>query len=238
MRRFQVTALPTTSGAVVELDTEGSHHLLKVLRGRKGSSFLLFDGSGQEAAATLSTSEEGLAQLTLTEAPHTRPEPTPLHLVMAIVKGPAMDRAVRMATECGVTHIHPVVARHSVARGEKTDRWERIAKSAAQQCGRADVPEVLPVAKLFEALGRLDADVDIRIAQPGEARAEQATGPAAVVIGPEGGFTPDEIMRALDLGAMPIGLGPNILRADTAAAVALAFTAPDAGGPISGSSPA
>src|SRR5690606_11087678 len=121
-------------------------------------------------------------------------------------------------------HLVPMAS--SVARGGRADRWQRIAVSAAQQCGRADVPRVHMEEGLAACLDRLTGGLDLRVALPGAEPRPPADGPAAVCVGPEGGLTDAEARLCLDRGARPMGLGRWVLRADTAAAEATAMTAP------------
>lgn len=225
MRRFKVAAI-AAPGATLTVDREGSHHLLDVVHIRRGERVLVFDGSGDEAPATLTDVQDGVAVLTI-DGPIASARPAhPLHLVLAVLKGPAMDDAIRMATEAGATCIRPFLASRSIARGERVDRWERVALSAAQQCGRGDVPEVQAPTDLAGALAGL-AGCELFVAVPGAPRAVPAKGPAAVVVGPEGGLTESEVRAVLAAGGRPIGLGRFVLRADTASAVAVALVAPD-----------
>lgn len=228
MRRMPVQALPEP-GERVQLDAAASHHALHVLRLPRGAELLVFDGQGRQAPARLVEVQSGQAVLEGLGPPQHAAPAHPLHLILGATKGPALDLAVRMGTEAGATDIHPVLTARSVARGERIDRWQRIAQSAAQQCGRADVPRIHPVLPLCPAVDALLDQVpgiELRVAQPGGAALGPARGPAAVCVGPEGGFTDAEIQQLLDRGALPLGLSAWILRADTAAAVATALTAP------------
>ncbi len=216
----------TDPGSRLTIDREGSHHLLDVVRIQRGEQVLVFDGLGSEAPATLTDVEDGVAVLTIDGPPRSASPTHPLHLVLAVLKGPAMDDAIRMATEAGATCIRPFLASRSIARGERVDRWERVASSAAQQCGRGDVPEVLAPTDLAGALAGLSG-CELFVAMPGAARAEPAHGAAAVVVGPEGGLTEVEVRTILAAGGRPVGLGRFVLRADTAAAVAVALVAPN-----------
>jgi 16S rRNA (uracil1498-N3)-methyltransferase len=209
-------------GEALTLSAEASHHLCRVLRVRVGEPILLFDGEGLQAQAVVVDDAPGAAKVTLREAPRPCRPAHRVHLALGLLKGPAMDDAVRMATEAGMTDLHPVLARRSVATGDRIDRWERIAASAAQQCGRADVPTIRAPARLADVLRTL-ADVPARhIALPGADRAPQPHGDAAVLVGPEGGWTDDEVEHAIAAGFTPLGLGSWVLRAATAAPVAVA----------------
>lgn len=223
MRRLYVAGW---SGDEVVVGERDAHYLVHVLRLGRGARVRLFDGRGREADATIVAIDDGAAALRVeAELDGNRP-PHPLHVLLAVAKGPAMDAAIRMVTEAGATHVHPVLTARSVPRGERGDRWARIAEAAARQCGRADVPEVVAVAMLPDALAALPAGLDARVAVPGAPRLPAATGPAAVLVGPEGGLTTDEIRRATAAGFVPMGLGRFVLRCETAAAVAVALVAP------------
>lgn len=151
------------------------------------------------------------------------------HLALAVLKGPAMDDAVRMATEAGMTHLHPVLAERSVATGDRAERWVRIAESAAQQCLRADVPTVHEPASLPDVLERLSGVLHRFVAHPASTDAAHpgAEADAAVLIGPEGGWTDAEVRAAREAGWTPLRLGPWVLRARTAAPVAVAWLTRD-----------
>ena len=219
MRRFRVPSIPAL-GERQTLGSSGSHHLLNVIRHGRGQQLLIFDGAGMQALAELVDVQGDQAVIEVVGPSRSASPQFAVHLVIGLPKGPAMDLAVRMATEAGVTDIHPAIAERSVARGDRGDRWRRIAESAAQQCGRADVPTIHAVTKLSDVLALLPHDRRIGVA--GAPPAEPASGPVAVLVGPEGGWTAREIAVAQEGGAVAMGLGDWILRTDTAAAVAVA----------------
>ena len=226
MRRFPVEILPVADQATA-LSRRASHHLLHVLRLGTGARILLFDGRGMQVEAVVQDVTESLAVVRATSTP-SRAAPThALHLLLGQLKGPAMDLAIRMATEAGATEIHPMRCARSVAKGDRRDRWHRIAAAAAGQCGRADVPQIHGPSLMSEALLR-PGDMVRVVAAFGGVPLHRAVGPAAVVIGPEGGLTPHEIEEAMSGGYEAVTLGSWTLRADTAVAVALAGIAPNA----------
>ncbi len=126
-----------------------------------------------------------------------------------------------MATEIGVQRIIPVLCERSVARADKHDRWQRIIRSSAAQCGRVHLPLLDNVCSPAEALERAAGFSTRVILNPGAAEELQAASPMAIWIGPEGGFSPDELLIAKEQGWAVAGLGDMTLRADTAAAVSL-----------------
>jgi 16S rRNA (uracil1498-N3)-methyltransferase len=227
MRRFRVTDLAAV-GARQALPEDAAHHLVRVLRQGAGARVHLFDGHGlAREAVVVEIGAEVIVEVTGVVATIRAPE---CHLVLAVLKGPAMSDAIRMATEAGMTHLWPFTADRSVARPDRIDRWERITAAAAEQCGRADLPLIAEPVRLDAVLSRLPP-VELFAAAPGSARYPDATGPRAVVVGPEGGLTSDELTTLDRHGAARISLGPHVLRADTAAAVAVALTHPRRGEP-------
>ncbi|MEZ4322787.1 MAG: RsmE family RNA methyltransferase [Myxococcota bacterium] len=219
MKRVRVDVLPHDG----PLDAGVSHHLLNVMRARPGALLLLFDGSGHEQPAELVRSEGSLAIARATGPVRTVEALGSVDLVVAVLKHQAMDLALRMATEAGVRNVYPVLTARTVAKGERIDRWERITSSAAAQCGRADEPAIHPITDVRAAIEALD--IPVYAALPGGTPATRSASACAVCVGPEGGFTPAEVAW-LSERCTPIGLGPHILRAETACVVAVALLQP------------
>ena len=221
MRRFWVSHLAAV-GQEQRLGHQESHHLLRVTGVAPGEEVELFDGLGGRAAGVLERVEEGIAVLSVCE--QLGADPTlPVWLLLAQLKRPAFDLALRMGTELGVAEILPVSARRSVVKGERRDRWERVLKAAATQCGRASLPGIQEPMSLQAALESLPGSIPRFLALPGADPVPRPKGPVAVLVGPEGGWTPEEQELALAAGARPLGLGRFTLRADTAAVAALAW---------------
>ena len=143
-------------------------------------------------------------------------------LLPALLRPAAMEPVIRMATELGVVRITPIRAERVVAKGDKSARWQRIAQAASAQCGRADLPQIDPPCTLAAGLEAVSGPWRLQMCVPGDAGWDVADGPVALFIGPEGGWTPEELGEAEAAGATAMGLGQTVLRADTAAAVALA----------------
>jgi 16S rRNA (uracil1498-N3)-methyltransferase len=197
--------------------------LLAVLRLARGSRVRLFDGSGREVEGLLSGVADGMA---LVEGVANAPvdggfRPTRrLVLALALVRAPAFDTVLRMATELGVTEFWPLVTARSVPRPTGTERWQRVLAAAARQCGRADLPAILPAAGIDERLsGPLPESRLVLV--PGAPPAVPPPGDLVLLVGPEGGFTEDEVEKARSRDFVEAGLGPLTLRADTAAVAAL-----------------
>jgi 16S rRNA (uracil1498-N3)-methyltransferase len=219
MKRLRTDHLPVADGD--SLPSGPSHHLLHVLRAAPGAALILFDGAGREQEAELVSASDGLARVRPAGPIREVAPATRILLVLAVLKHQAMDLALRMAVEAGVHAIQPVLTQRSVARGERTDRWQRIATAAASQCGRADEPTIHEVRSLREVAAALPMPAFVGV--PGAPRIQPVVGPAALFIGPEGGFTPEELRTMIDLeGVVPAAFGPHVLRAETAAAVGVA----------------
>jgi 16S rRNA (uracil1498-N3)-methyltransferase len=223
MRRFCVETLPCDTQLYLLDGTEG-HHLVHVLRCKVGDKIELFDGQGTSVECEVITLAASTAGLQPLHAPK-KQKATPVRMLcIAQVKTNALDVSIRMATEVGITHIVVFVAGRSIARAEKISRWSRIATAAAKQCGRNDVPKIQWFRSIKEAEAMMSTIVERRlIALPGSPpyKANSSTS-CSIIVGPEGGFTPEEVNWALQNGFHSVGLSPWTLRADTAATLAAA----------------
>ena len=213
-------------GSRVDLDSMQAHYLGNVLRMGEGAELLLFDGQSGEWLARIA--EAGKKRMALNVEQRTREaEAIPdVWLAFAPVKRTQTDWLVEKATELGVARLVPVMTRRTIAERVKLDRLEAIAIEAAEQCGRTRLPEIAEPLALTQLLAERQADRTLYFAD--ESGGEPAMtsfrpGPALILTGPEGGFTEEErrIVRAATK-AVPISLGPRILRAETAALAALA----------------
>jgi len=221
---------PLVAGATLALDGPRAHYLANVMRARPGDTVLLFNGRDGEFAAGIA--DIGRRRVALSVGAQARPQPPAptLSLLVAVVKRDALDLIARAATELGVAAIRPVFTARTNAGRVGTARLAAIATEAAEQCGRCDVPaigEPRPLAAVLEqwpAGQRLVVADESGRAPPALAALASLAAPAAVLVGPEGGFTPGEL-DALRVRAFvtTIGLGPRILRVETAAIAALAL---------------
>jgi 16S rRNA (uracil1498-N3)-methyltransferase len=223
-------------GGRVTLTGDDHRYLGRVLRARPGLEVTLFDGAGGEVPARVVRVGREATELALgarKEAP-AAPPATPIILLTAVPRGARMDLLVQKTCELGVARIVPVVTERSVVRpepgGGRGDRWETIAREAARQCGRADLPIVdapmtLAAALLAPELPSRRLVLWERLSGRPLRAALGAPEPTALLIGPEGGFGPGEIAAAEAAGFVPVALGPRILRVETAAIVAVALVA-------------
>lgn len=220
---------------VVVLAAEDHRYLTRVLRLGVGDQVVLFDGVGIEADAQIVRVGPRALELKVLErraAPGAdRPE---LTLIQALTKGDKLDLVVQKATELGVQRIIPVTSARSVPRLDavralgRRARWQKIAREAARQSARPDVPEVEPVTPLVTALGAAPKEAFKVMLWEGARRnglrsllPDEKPRAVVLVIGPEGGFSEEEVEAARHAGFNLAGLGPRILRTETAALVTL-----------------
>jgi len=229
--RFHVPG--AAPGARLTLPDHLAHHAREVLRLRAGSEVRVFDGEGSEFEATLdSVTRQGVTARLGGPTPPRCPE-SPLSVTLALppLKGDRMETVIQKATELGVAEIRPVVTARTDAagrpalQGSRQDRWEKVASGAAEQCGRAVVPVIHPTATLDALLAVPFAGPRILFletpGQPPLAAREPPPASALALVGPAGGWEPAESSRLVAAGFEPAGLGPRVLRAETAAIAAV-----------------
>ena len=215
---------PLGDGSAVALDAGQANYLGNVLRLGVGAELLLFDGFSGEWLARID--EAAKKRMTLAVERKTRePESIPdVWLAFAPIKRAQTDWLVGKATELGAAKLVPVMTQRTVAERVRLDRLESIAIEAAEQCGRTRVPEIVEPMPLRRFVEELDPARNLYFADEGGGKAATDAfheGPAAILIGPEGGFTEEERAFVRGTGATPISLGPRILRAETAALASL-----------------
>ena len=217
-------------GAVI-LGPQQTHYLANVMRARTDDEVLLFNGrDGEWLSSIVEISRRG-AGLRLIGRHRPQAQGPDLDLLIAVVKRPRLETIIEKAAELGARRVRPVITARTSASHVNPERLKAIAIEAAEQTGRLDVPQILEVASLAEALAEWPGDRRLLFCdEAGEAApaldalAGAERGLWAILIGPEGGFTAEErlAVRAVN-GAVPVSLGPRILRADTAAIAALAL---------------
>lgn len=232
MPRFFVDGQP--ENGLLTLHGENAHHAGRVLRLRPGEAVTLCDGQGTDYDCTIESVEKDAVACRVQDSHPAGTEPRQrLTLFMALPKGDKMDVIVQKAVELGVREIVPYLSKNCVSRPDKTEkkveRWQKIAVEAAKQCGRGYLPTVGAVIPLEQAV--------VQAAQSKTAlffyENERQTGlrdalsagvgeTVSLLIGPEGGFTPEEAGQAVQAGLTSVSLGTRILRCETAPIAALA----------------
>ncbi|WP_282607539.1 16S rRNA (uracil(1498)-N(3))-methyltransferase [Pelagibius sp. Alg239-R121] len=228
---------PLESGTAVGLDHAASHFLRSVLRLKPGAMLAVFNGRDGEWSARIDGIGKGWCSLEVIEL-RRRPEPEPdLWLVFAPIKRARLDFVAEKAVELGCSLLQPVFTRYTDVSRVNSERLAANAREAAEQCERMSLPAVRDVISLDALIDSWPADrrmllcAESGVAQPvadalHEVRAEDSQAgraPWAVMTGPEGGFTKGELDALTKLPFVTsVGLGPRILRADTAAVAALA----------------
>jgi len=225
---------PLAAGARVTLTGAAAQHLCRVLRARAGEQVVLFDGTGAEFRAEIiaSTHASAVLQVIARSIPPVTESPLDVTLLQGISRGERMDFVLQKATELGVTTIAPVITERCVVRldgpqaGKRHAHWRAITAAACEQCGRTVLPVLRPVATLASVLARLCPDATRVVLSPGGGRslAEVARDAARIemLVGPEGGLSPEESDMALRAGFIDVSLGPRVLRTETAALAAVA----------------
>ncbi len=240
-------------GDLITIAGEEHRYLTRVLRVGLGDRVVLFDGKSQEVDATVTRIGPRALELKITErrTAGTPDRPT-VTLIQGLSKGDKFDLVVQKATELGVSRIVPVSTSRAVIRPElgralaRQMRWQKIAREASRQSGRVDIPDVAPILPLDQALSEATPQglrivlwegargQSLRAILPTPAKPEESsaaplqptmdrTQAVTLVVGPEGGLTQEEVDAAVRLGFVVAGLGPRILRTETAPLVALAI---------------
>jgi 16S rRNA (uracil1498-N3)-methyltransferase len=222
-----------TPGSVVEVTGDEAHHAVAVRRLREGEQVVLTDGHGTSITGSVaSTGKRVFAVTVAAVSQEPRPEPA-ITVVQALPKGDRGELAVEVLTEVGVDRVVPWAASRSVAvwKGERAARshakWQATAREAAKQSRRSWLPTVAPLATTAE-LAPLVAEADLALvlhedaALPLGALEVPESGRIVLVVGPEGGISPDELEVLSDAGAHVVRLGAEVLRTSTAGVVAVA----------------
>ncbi len=232
MKRFFVDKIIPADG-LLSITGKEARHIRNVLRMKKGEMLILIDREGQSFEAEIGAVHYKEVRVTITKIiPPSPPSPIKISLAQALIKSHSMEYLIQKVTELGIYSIHPFYSERTVIQlksahlKNKMDRWMQIIQSACKQCGRTILPDFhtplrfdalikdVPAIRTLKILLWEDEDkVDLR-------RLLTSTDPAAhvfVIVGPEGGFTLNEINLAKDAGFYIVSLGNRILRAETAA---------------------
>lgn len=224
------------SGVDVVFDRETAHQVRNVLRMRPGDSVLVLDNLGWEYEVTLREVRAGLVAGQVTAKRAAGGEPlTGITLYQGMLKGRSFELVLQKGTELGVAEFVPVISERCVVADQddvekRRERWERIVAEAAEQSRRGKLPQLqraVPFPAACERAGKahglaliLWEEESSRSLKSALSRQERPTS-IGLFVGPEGGFTPEEVRLASSCGIVPVGLGPRILRAETAGLVAV-----------------
>jgi 16S rRNA (uracil1498-N3)-methyltransferase len=220
----------------VLLTGEEHHHLHSVVRIRSGDQILLFDESGTEYLARIEYTVRDRTQLFVMERMEKEEPRVKVTLAQSLIKTNRLEFLLQKSTELGVYKFLPVISSRIIVRVEgriekKLDRWRRIVREAVKQSGNTNVPTILPPKPLEEVLKETEDGVKIFLNEqggtylkeillsepPSRKRTNSLSSSIRVLIGPEGGWTEQEEQDILDHGFKAVSLGPQTLRAETAA---------------------
>jgi 16S rRNA (uracil1498-N3)-methyltransferase len=223
--------VPLAAGAAIEPDRAQANYLLNVLRLRAGDTILVFNGRDGEFLARLALAGRKSASLQVEQQTRPQPPAPDLHYLFAPLKHARLDYMVQKAVEMGAGRLSPVLTQHTQVSRVNFERMRANAVEAAEQCGILSLPAIDEPQKLADVLAAWNlarrlifCDEGAPVSDPALALGCLQRGPVALLIGPEGGFSPEERDRLKNLPYVtPLSLGPRILRADTAAVAALAL---------------
>jgi 16S rRNA (uracil1498-N3)-methyltransferase len=236
LRRFYISP-EMVHAPQPEITGSDAGHICRVLRLSAGDAVELFDATGNGYRAIIVSASPQRVRFTIEETvPLLAESSVRITLAQGILKDRKMDDLIRQLTELGIARWIPFYAARSIpvpgkkGLGKRLDRWEKIALEAVKQCRRGRVPEIRPAGNFDEMLAA-SADCDLKIlfwegaagAFEVPASAPQQPNKILVLVGPEGGFDPGEVRRAQVHGFLATGLGPRILRAQTATLAACAL---------------
>ena len=222
----------------IALSVGETHHLIHVLRMTPGDEAFVFDGCGSEFRCCFRSVKDDRAQLDVLDALTGDVEsPVDVTLAHALAKGEKFDFIIQKATELGVSRIAPLMTRYAELRlddrqvSKRVERWRRISLEALKQCGRRRLVEIgapLTLREFFGENSRFQADSAVLlfserggVALPDALIATAKLRHVVALIGPEGGWSDDEIELLQQLGCKPVTLGPRVLRTETAALAAI-----------------
>lgn len=242
MQRYFVA--PAQFGAEkVTIEGEDARHIARVMRGKAGDKLIVSDGVSREALAEIAEIETGLVTVSILELlPMTHEARIRVTVAQSLPKGDKLETVIQKCTEIGAAAFIPFLSERTIVQyderkeGKRVERWRKICKEAAEQAHRNIVPEVHPPLSwklLLQSFSGYDAvyfcyekeeSQQLRsIAAPWlSSLAKDASAKVMIVVGPEGGFSPEECRMAEAAGAVSVGLGPRILRCETAGMVAAA----------------
>jgi 16S rRNA (uracil1498-N3)-methyltransferase len=220
-------------GDMAVLPAEESHHLARVLRVKEGQEITLFDGQGRGADGRIETVSKTALEVRISNRWSVPKPSVEIDLIQAVPKPDRWDLVLQKAVELGAMTIQPVLSQHTEFRPnpKKQERWSKIVLNAAQQCEVRWLPELTPLEKVEEIIPSLGA-YDLALvgslydgAQPFREVSMDGVKRIALLIGPEGDFSEEEVNSMVEAGAVPVSFGDRILRTETAAIFGLSVLA-------------
>jgi 16S rRNA (uracil1498-N3)-methyltransferase len=214
--------------STLTLTGDEAKHCTRVMRARVGDEIEILDGAGKSAVCQIDNTSRDLVQCQILRQKTHPPAKHPITLCQAIPKGGNMELIVQKAVELGVCAIQPLITTHTVARPESVEKkqakWQRIALEACKQCGQNYLPEIRQPVHFTNWLSSkgtygtsLVAALDPQAVHlKTQLETTPAQGNIALLVGPEGDFSPDEYQAAYNAGFQPISFGPIIMRVETA----------------------
>lgn len=222
--------VPLTLGAL-RLDEKASHHLARVLRAAINDEIVLFNGEGGEYQAVIRAISKKNVDVELFQfSPRSVESPAHLILAQGIARGEKMDFVIQKAVELGVSEIYPVITERCNVRLDKEreqkrlEHWRAVVISACEQCGQNKLPVLHAPILLPAWLPTVHAEMKFILLPQAEQKLKaqnEAVKQIALLIGPEGGLSEQEIKAATAAGFAALNLGPRVLRTETAALAAL-----------------
>ncbi len=229
-RFYEATEFHT--GDTIQLSDAVTQHVSRVLRMRCDEQIILFNGNGQEYLCTLTQVEKRQASVLINQATTPqRQSALSIHIGQAVSRGERMDYAIQKATELGMAAMTPLFTERCEVRlnndrqEKRVSHWQQVAISACEQSLRNDLPEIHTITPLQEWLTEVKADLKLVLHHHTEQPLGDLPKPdsIALLIGPEGGLTEDEVELALANGFKPVAFGPRVMRTETAPVAAQAI---------------
>jgi 16S rRNA (uracil1498-N3)-methyltransferase len=236
MPRFYIPQ-KVTGDAIFISDADQLHHIRDVLRLKSGDNVTVFDTESNEYLCTITSTDRNRAQLEIQSRKQASSKPVRISIACAIPRKAKMDEIIDKLAQLDIDTVIPLQTERTVVKLEgensfaaRRERWEKIAKSAAEQSQRSTLPVVSTVTKMADVM-RQSAHFDLKLIAtlevPGKSLKDVLVGPqpstVLALIGPEGDFTGAEVQKAVDSGFIVISLGRTVLRVDTAAVAVASY---------------
>jgi len=240
MRQSRIyTPQPLAPSVDVQLEDAASHYLTRVLRLSKGDVIILFNGDGNDYPAEIAETRPRHVRVNIIDKCSAAKEsPLKITLVQAVCRGERMDYALQKATELGVICIQPLISHRVEVRlnparqAKRTSHWQKVVTSACEQSGRARIPEVKQPLSFSDLVTADDKSSRLMLdpLSANKLSCVSIDGNAiSILVGPEGGFTDEEMLLARKNGIAGVALGPRVLRTETAGPAAITLLQAKAG---------